>query len=66
MSVLDCLMPKMLADVDVLSALSPTDDVIAPLDAHSVVLVDTDRRKSCRRNPMAGRRITSTAARETA
>ncbi len=64
MPVLDCPMPKMLADVDVLSALSPTNDVIAPLDAHSGVLVD--RRISCRRDPMAERIITSPAAREAA
>jgi hypothetical protein len=37
---LDGLMRKMLADVHVLSTLAPAEDVVAPLDARSVVLVD--------------------------
>ena len=48
MSVLNGL-TRMLADVDVLGTLSPADDVVAPLDARSVVLVD--RRLSCWRKP---------------
>ena len=56
MSILNGLMRKMLADVDVLCSLSPTDDVVAPLDARSVVLVD--RRISCRRKLHGGEKLT--------
>ena len=56
MSVLNGLMRKMLADVDALCTLSPTNVVIVPLDARSVVLVD--RRISCRRKTHAGEKIT--------
>ena len=39
MAVLDRLMRKMLADVDMLRTLSSTDDVVAPFDASVVILV---------------------------
>ena len=55
MSVLNGLMRKMLADVDVLGTLSPTDDVIAPLDARSVILVD--RRIFCWLKTHGGEKI---------
>ncbi len=40
LAVLDCLVHKVLAEIDVLSALSTSDHVISPLDACDVVLVD--------------------------
>ncbi len=56
MSVLNGLMRKVPADVDVLGTLSPADDVFAPLDACIVVLVD--RRIICRRKTHGGEKIT--------
>ncbi len=47
--------PWMFAHVDVLSTLSPAHDVIAPLDARRVVLVD--RRISCRRESHGGEKV---------
>ena len=39
MIILDCLV-GVLAGVNVLGALTPSDNIVAPLDAHIVVLVD--------------------------
>ena len=39
-SILNHLMSKMLADVDVLSTLASADDVVSPFDARRVVFID--------------------------
>ena len=39
LAILDHFVGEVLPNVDVLSALTPTDDVVSPLDARSVVLV---------------------------
>ncbi len=55
-SELDGLVRKVLANVDVLGTFSPADDIVAPLDTRSVVLVD--RRISCRRKGHGGEKLT--------
>ena len=39
LTVLDCLVRKMLADVNVLSSPQPADHMVPPLDAGGVVLI---------------------------
>ncbi len=43
MTILDHIMSEVLPDVNVLHTLSTTNDVVSPLDAHSVVLVHQSR-----------------------
>jgi hypothetical protein len=43
LAILDHFVGEMLPNVDVLGALTSTDDVVAPLDARSVVLVRRSR-----------------------
>ncbi len=40
MTILDCLVVKVLADANVLRTLAAADDVVAPFDARGVVFVD--------------------------
>lgn len=40
MTILDCLVGEVLADVNVLGALTPSDNIVAPFDARIVVFVD--------------------------
>ena len=40
MTILDCLVGEVLADVNVLGSLTSPDDVVAPFDARVVVFVD--------------------------
>ena len=46
-SILNSLMREMLPDVDVLSTLASTDDVVAPFNARRVILEDWGRRRRC-------------------
>ena len=39
MTILDSLIREMLADINMLSALTTSDDVVSPLDACSIVFV---------------------------